>query len=99
MSVVNPYSDLLVRAAEEVREYAEKLPQSERAVLLAVEQFTKRLNAAASIASGPDLDAAMSGLARILIDELPLDGTLAPSFDVALDSWQRASKKRRRLLK
>jgi hypothetical protein len=90
---MSPYQQLLIRGAEEVREF-------ERSVLAAksserdwLESLARRIEAASSLQDAEALEREVKAIARSIIDSGPAVSTFAPSFDRALDTMQRARKK------
>ena len=90
----NPYSELLLRGAAEVRSYQ----LSGRCDLPAVyfDSLVSRLQAMAEIAPGPALNQQIDALGRIMVDEYPLTDNFAPAITQVLDTQQRLERHLRR---
>ena len=90
---MNAFSDLLRKAAAELRAYAaantEPLLENDW-----LEALARRMEAASNLPDGQALEDELDTLAYLIIDSLPLTPPVAPSFTQALDALQRRRKKR-----
>ncbi len=85
----NPWSKLLLQAAEEIR--ASELRSSSLFLPLAVS-----IERMAAMPPGADLEAQIRGAARTIIDEVPSGEGIIPSFSLVLRGLHHLECQRRR---
>ena len=60
------------------------------------ERLADEMRNAAKLSNTIDAENAIHGIARLIIDEFPIDVDFAPSFGVAMKELQNAERQRRR---
>jgi hypothetical protein len=93
---MSQFSDLLRRAAAEVRDYCASSPDAgnfDKDWLLSLAQ---QMDVASAIDSDADVEREIDGMAYAITDSGPLTVQFAPSFHQALDVLQRRRKRERR---
>ena len=88
----NQWSDLLRKAAEEIRNHSLANPGSSE---LLFKQLSSEIEQLALLQHGIDLEQRIHSAARKMIDECPLSSDFAPSFQIILGALQRLTRKRK----
>ena len=90
---MSPYSDLLRRGGEEVREYCRTSRNAHRYGIEWLMSLANRMEAASCCSNEEDIETEIDALAHAITDSGPLTERFAPSFSEAVDVLQRRRKR------
>ena len=95
---MNQFSDLLQKAAAEVRNYCAMSPDSKQFEVAWLLALAQQMEVASALESDAEVERKIDALHYSIIDSGPLALTerFAPSFDRAVDALQRRRKRERR---
>jgi len=91
---MNPYSNLLSTALQEVSDYRARKPELLTSPYL--DNLISLITQMISMQSGPLLEQQISALGRLMIDEFPLTDNFSPAISEVLDAHQRMERQQRR---
>lgn len=95
---MNQLSDLLQKAAAEVRHYCVTSPDPKQFSVAWLLSLAQQMEAASALESDAEVEREIDALHYSIIDSgpLPLTVRFAPSFDRVVDTLQRRRKRERR---
>ena len=93
---MNQFSDLLKKAAAEVRAYSAAAPDASQFSADWFLSFAEQLEAAGALESDADIERQVDGLLHMITDSGPLTAQFAPSFHHVVDALQRRRKRAKR---
>jgi hypothetical protein len=94
---MNPYSSMLKKAVDEIRQYQQNRPDAKHMGEGWLEGLAKRLEHASSVSGIESAELEILTIARMDVDSGPCTGEAMPSFNAALDAVQRKHKRLRRI--
>ena len=93
---MSQFSDLLKKAAAEVRTYCATAPDASEFGTEWFLSFAEQLEAASVLESDADVERQIDGLLYMITDSGPLTAQFAPSFHQVADALQRRRKRDKR---
>jgi hypothetical protein len=90
---VNQFSNLLHKAAAEVRAFSATLPEAREFGADWFLSLAEQLEAASTLESDADVERQIDALVYMITDSGPLTVQFAPSFDQVVDALQRRRKR------
>lgn len=90
---MNQFTNLLLRAAEEAREFCRTSPNAQTFGVAWLHSLAQRMEEASQLDSQKQVEHAIDALAHSICDSGPLTDQFAPSFTQALDALQRLRKR------
>ena len=93
---MSQFSDLLKKAAAEVRAYSATAPGASQFGADWFLSFAEQLEAASAVESDADVERQIDGLLYMITDSGPLTAQFAPSFHQVVEALQRRRKRAKR---